>query len=119
MLALKNVLAIADKTPTLIFDEIDQGIGGRVGSVVGRKLWNLAKGHQVLCITHLAQLAGYGQQHYRVSKEIEQERTITKVESLSGEERMIELAQMLGDISAGTLQSASEILQSVNETVGN
>jgi DNA repair protein RecN (Recombination protein N) len=119
MLALKNVLAVADKTPTLIFDEIDQGIGGRVGSVVGRKLWNLAKGHQVLCITHLAQLAGFGQQHYRVSKEIEQDRTITKVEPLSGEKRMMELAQMLGEISAGTLQSASEILQSVNEIVGN
>jgi len=118
MLALKNVLSIADKTPTLIFDEIDQGIGGRVGAIVGRKLWNLAKGHQVLCITHLAQLAGYGQQHYRVSKKIEQDRTITKVEPLSGEKRMMELAQMLGDISAGTLQSASEILQSVNESVG-
>jgi len=119
MLALKNVLAIADKTPTLIFDEIDQGIGGRVGSVVGHKLWNLARGHQVLCITHLAQLAGYGEQHYRVSKNIDKERTITKVDSLSGEDRLMELAQMLGDVSAGTLQSASEIMQSVNEVVGN
>jgi DNA repair protein RecN (Recombination protein N) len=66
----------------------------------------------------LAQLAGYGEQHYRVSKKLEDERTITYVENLNGEDRLMELAQMLGDVSAGTLQSASEILQSVNETVG-
>src|SRR5690606_10158309 len=59
MLALKRVLAQADQTPTLIFDEIDQGIGGRVGAVVGEKLWSLATNHQVLVVTHLAQLAGY------------------------------------------------------------
>jgi DNA repair protein RecN (Recombination protein N) len=118
MLALKNVLAAADKTPTLIFDEIDQGIGGRVGSIVGQKLWNLGRGHQVLCITHLAQLAGYGDQHYKVSKKLEGERTVTCVDILDGEDRLMELAQMLGDVSAGTLQSASEIMQSVNENVG-
>ena len=66
MLALKNVLANADKIPTLVFDEIDQGIGGRVGMVVGEKLWNLSHQHQVMCITHLPQLAAYGEQHYRV-----------------------------------------------------
>lgn len=118
MLALKNVLAKADNTPTLIFDEIDQGIGGRVGSVVGQKLWRLARGHQVLCITHLAQLAGYGKQHYKVSKKLENGRTVTDLEILKGEDRLMELAQMLGDVSAGTLQSASEILQSVNGIVG-
>ncbi|MBN1667157.1 MAG: DNA repair protein RecN, partial [Anaerolineales bacterium] len=68
MLALKNVLARADHVPTLVFDEIDQGIGGRVGSVVGHKLWKLTDRHQVLCITHLAQLAAFGQQHYQVHK---------------------------------------------------
>jgi DNA repair protein RecN (Recombination protein N) len=57
MLAIKNVLARADQIPTLIFDEIDQGIGGRVGTVVGRKLWELAQDHQVLCVTHLPQLS--------------------------------------------------------------
>ncbi len=64
MLALKNVLARADHTPTLIFDEIDQGIGGRVGAVVGEKLWKLGREHQVLCITHLAQLAGFRRAAY-------------------------------------------------------
>ncbi|MFN8376764.1 MAG: hypothetical protein U0694_28315 [Anaerolineae bacterium] len=67
MLALKRVLAQTDQTPTLI-TTIDQGIGGRVGSVVGEKLWALASNHQVLCVAHLAQLAGYGDKHYRVSK---------------------------------------------------
>ena len=115
MLALKNVLAHADQTPTLIFDEIDQGIGGRVGAVVGQKLWNLAREHQVLCITHLPQLAGYGEQHFKVDKVIEDGRTITKVLELSGDARLMELAQMLGEVSEGTLQSAHEIMQSVSE----
>jgi len=82
MLALKNVLAKADHTPTLIFDEIDQGIGGRVGAVVGHKLWQLGQEHQVLCITHLAQLAGFGGRHFKVEKEIKDSRTITVVSSI-------------------------------------
>ncbi|MDH5505619.1 MAG: DNA repair protein RecN [Anaerolineae bacterium] len=115
MLALKNVLAHADHTPTLIFDEIDQGIGGRVGAVVGQKLWNLGREHQVLCITHLPQLAGFGDQHFRVTKVMKGDRTTTRVEKLEGEARLMELAQMLGDVSEGTLQSANEILQSVRQ----
>ena len=75
MLALKNVLARADHVPTLIFDEIDQGIGGRVGTVVGKKLWQLTNQHQVLCITHLPQLAAFGQQHFQVQKQIVDGRT--------------------------------------------
>jgi DNA repair protein RecN (Recombination protein N) len=116
MLALKNVLAKADVTPTLIFDEIDQGIGGRVGSVVGQKLWNLGRQHQVLCITHLAQLAGYGEQHIKVDKKIEGGRTTTTVKVLKDNDRLMELAQMLGEVSEGTLQSANEILQSVSQS---
>ena len=83
MLALKAVLGRADETPTLIFDEIDQGIGGRVGGTVGRKLWGLtgviaeASPHQVLCITHLPQLAAYGDRHFHVTKQIAGQRTIT------------------------------------------
>jgi len=115
MLALKNVLARADHTPTLIFDEIDQGIGGRVGAVVGEKLWNLAKEHQVLCITHLAQLAGYGDRHFKVAKEFTQGRTVTVVSKVTDQDRLVELAQMLGDVSEGTLQSANEILQGVKK----
>jgi DNA repair protein RecN (Recombination protein N) len=110
MLALKNVLASADQIPTLIFDEIDQGIGGRVGLVVGQKLWNLARSHQVFCVTHLPQLAAFGDEHYQVEKLIEGKRTLTRVARLSGEPRMLELAQMLGEVSEGTLRSAHEIL---------
>jgi DNA repair protein RecN (Recombination protein N) len=111
MLALKNVLARADHIPTLIFDEIDQGIGGRVGTVVGKKLWQLTNQHQVLCITHLPQLAAFGQQHFNVKKKIDNGRTTTSVEQINGEARLHELAQMLGDVSMGTLKSAQEILQ--------
>jgi DNA repair protein RecN (Recombination protein N) len=111
MLALKNVLARADQVPTLIFDEIDQGIGGRVGGVVGQKLWNLGHQHQVLCITHLPQLAVFGDQHFQVQKVINGGRTITQVAPVKGEERLLELAQMLGEVGEGTLRSAHEILQ--------
>lgn len=111
MLALKNVLAKADHTPTLIFDEIDQGIGGRVGTVVGQKLWQLGQQHQVLCITHLPQLAAFGQQHYRVQKAVNAGRTSTVVEPLEGQKRLTELALMMGDVSEGTLRSALEIIQ--------
>jgi DNA repair protein RecN (Recombination protein N) len=110
MLALKNVLAKADDIPTLIFDEIDQGIGGRVGTVVGKKLWNLARHHQVLCVTHLPQLAAFGEQHFQVMKQIENSRTLTSVSDLKGDARIPELAQMLGETSQGTLQSASDML---------
>lgn len=112
MLALKNVLAKADQVPTLIFDEIDQGIGGRVGQVVGLKLWNLGRSHQVLCITHLPQLAAFGDQHFRVEKLINNGRTTTSVARLTDDDRMLELAQMLGEVSEGTLRSANDILQS-------
>jgi DNA repair protein RecN (Recombination protein N) len=118
MLAIKNVLAQADPVPSLIFDEIDQGIGGRVGLVVGRKLWELARQHQVLCVTHLPQLAAYGEQHLRVLKQVNAGRTETQVESLQGDARMIELAQMMGEVSEGTRRSAQELLQMVSQTVG-
>jgi len=114
VLALKSVLAKHDNVPVLVFDEIDQGIGGRVGAIVGQKLWTLATQHQVLCITHLAQLAGYGQQHYQVLKEVDNRRTITQVQKIEGEARIHELAQMLGEVSNGTLQSAREIMKSVD-----
>ncbi|MDP3184479.1 MAG: DNA repair protein RecN [Anaerolineales bacterium] len=112
MLALKNVLARADQVPTLIFDEIDQGIGGRVGGVVGEKLWSLGHQHQVMVVTHLPQLAAFGDHHWQVQKVILDGRTITQVTRLQGEARTLELAQMLGEVSEGTLRSAHDILQS-------
>ena len=114
MLALKNVLAAADTIPVLIFDEIDQGVGGRVGMVVGEKLWNLSISHQVMCVTHLPQLAAFGDQHYHVNKHIEDGRTLTGVEQLEGDKRQLELAQMLGPVTEGTLRSAEEILDVVH-----
>jgi DNA repair protein RecN (Recombination protein N) len=112
MLALKNVLARADQIPTLIFDEIDQGIGGRVGGMVGEKLWSLGRAHQVMVITHLPQLAAFADQHFQVQKVVENSRTITRLTILTGEPRTLELAQMLGEVSEGTLRSAHDILQS-------
>jgi len=135
MLALKAVLARADQTPTLIFDEIDQGIGGRVGAVVGRKLWGLTEvggrksevggqesdarraggrhAHQVICITHLPQLAGYGDAHFRVEKSAVEGRTLASVQTLNEKARVQELAQMLGAPGEGAVKSAKEILASV------
>lgn len=111
MLALKDVLAKADHIPTLIFDEIDQGIGGRVGTVVGEKLWKLARQHQVVCITHLPQLAVFGEQHFHVQKQIQEGRTTTQVNQLEGQARLVELAQMLGGVSEGTLHSARDLAE--------
>jgi DNA repair protein RecN (Recombination protein N) len=129
MLALKTVLSRADETPTLIFDEIDQGIGGRVGATVGQKLWGLteaegeAVGHQVLCITHLPQLAGYGDCHFKVEKHVvsapesgpQGQRTTTAVRPLEGDEQVEELAQMLGVVSGSARESAREILAQVRK----
>ncbi len=115
MLALKGVLARADQTPTLIFDEIDQGIGGRVGTIVGQKLWSLGGSHQVLCITHLPQLAGFGDQHFKVEKAFQGERTVTHVRPLGASERIYELAQMLGGTGDKAMDSAEEILAYVEQ----
>jgi len=115
MLALKTVLSTADETSTLIFDEIDQGIGGRVGGIVGRKLWGLTQAdglqHQVLCVTHLPQIAGYADSHFHVEKHVSQQRTTTRVRILEQDDRVEELAVMLGKPSDGTRRSAQEILE--------
>lgn len=111
MLALKNVLAQADDIPTLIFDEVDQGIGGRVGMVVGEKLWQLGQRHEVLCVTHLPQLAAFGDQHFQVQKQIDAGRTTTQVERLNDESRLDELAQMLGSLNEANRAAAQKTLQ--------
>ena len=115
MLALKNVLANADTIPTLIFDEIDQGIGGRVGATVGEKLWQLGASHQVLCVTHLPQLAAFGNQHFHVMKQVVDGRTVTVVEVLSDTRRVDELAQMFGGKNDVNLAAAQETLNTATE----
>jgi DNA repair protein RecN (Recombination protein N) len=113
MLALKTVLSRADHTPTLIFDEIDAGIGGRIGAVVGRKLWGLSDAHQVMVVTHLPQLAGFGDGHFKVEKQIVGKRTVTRVARLKKAGRVEELTEMLGPEAESARQSAQEIMEYV------
>ncbi len=114
MLALKTVLSRADHTPTLVFDEIDAGIGGRIGAIVGEKLWNLAADHQVLVVTHLPQLAGFGDEHFKVEKIVQKGRTLTRVHPLKTEERIAELSEMMGKETAeSTQQTTREYLDYV------
>ena len=112
MLAMKVALSAADTVPTLIFDEIDAGIGGRTGGVVGHKLWTLAQKHQVFCVTHLPQMASYGERHLRVAKDVVEGRTVSSVKVLSDGERVEELAVLLGGtVTDATRQSAQELLR--------
>ena len=111
-LAIKQVLAEADDTPTLVFDEVDTGIGGRSADPVGRSLWALARRHQVLCVTHLPQIAAHADVQFRITKRERDGRTVTEVERLDREGRIVELAQMLGGTAGGptALASARELL---------
>ena len=110
MLAIKTILSTADQIPILVFDEVDAGIGGRAGSVLGEKLWGLSKSHQVLCVTHLPQIACYADHHAKVTKLASHDRTVTSVEVLDGEARVAELSQMLGSDSGATRTNALEML---------
>ena len=96
MLALEGILAEADDTPTLIFDEVDSGIGGGMAEMVGRKLAAVGTTRQVLCVTHLPQIAAMADAHFRVEKRTHGGRTETSVHRLEGEDRVEEVARMLG-----------------------
>ena len=111
MLAIKTILSTADQIPILVFDEVDAGVGGRVGSVLGQKLWGLSKSHLVLCVTHLPQIACYADHHAKVTKLASHDRTVTSVEVLDGEARVTELSQMLGSDSGATRTNALEMLR--------
>ncbi len=113
MLAVKKVLAKTGSVGTLIFDEVDSGIGGAVAEDVGKKLKDVAQHHQILCITHLPQIACFGDKHYRVAKTVSDERTITSVDFLSEEERLDEIARMLGgsELTKKTRAHAREMLE--------
>ena len=111
MLAIKTILSTADQIPILVFDEVDAGIGGRVGGVVGQKLWGLSKNHQVLCVTHLPQIACYADNHVRVVKTVSRERTMTSIETLDEEGRVTEVSQMLGSGGGAARVNAVEMLE--------
>ena len=115
MLALKNTLAQADTVPTMVFDEIDQGIGGRIGALVGEKLWQLSRYHQVICITHLPQLAALYDSHYHVRKQISGNRTQTVVTRLAAEESLHELASLLGADNEENIQAVKAMLKESSE----
>jgi DNA repair protein RecN (Recombination protein N) len=99
LLALKSLLGRREEAETLIFDEVDAGIGGRTAELVGIRLSKLSKRHQVICITHLPQIACYGRFHYLVKKQAEENETSTTISMLTESERPEELARMLGGIS--------------------
>ena len=111
MLAIKSVLSKVDATPTLIFDEIDIGVGGRSGDVVGQMLSTLSRDHQVICITHLPQVAVFADTHYNVRKDVRDERTISTVTPLSGQDRIKELSAMQGSLSEPAMESTQELLE--------
>ncbi len=113
VLALKAILAETDEVETVIFDEVDAGIGGGTAEVVGRKLAELAQHHQVICITHLPQIAKFGDHHYGISKHVMDGRTLTTIQPLGEAERQQEIARMLGgeELTAATLKHARELLK--------
>ncbi|WP_312641851.1 DNA repair protein RecN [Hydrogenoanaerobacterium sp.] len=113
MLSLKNVIADKDQVGTLIFDEIDTGVSGRAAQKIGQKLAQVSKGRQIICVTHLAQVASYADNHLLIEKNIRNARTYTEVHSLDKAERIHEIARIIGgaDITDTVLKNAEEMLR--------
>jgi DNA repair protein RecN (Recombination protein N) len=111
MLALKTVLAAEDEIPLLVFDEIDANVGGGTAVVVGGKMRQIARRHQVICITHLPAVAASAAAHYVVTKRIESGRTISEITLLDAQQRIREIARMLGGQTDTALQHAREMLE--------
>lgn len=111
MLAMKSCLADADRIETLIFDEIDVGISGRTAQMVAEKIRGIGKNHQVICITHLPQIAAMANHHYLIEKRIEGEKTVTSINHLNREQEIMELARLIGgvEITDTVIQSAKEM----------
>jgi DNA repair protein RecN (Recombination protein N) len=115
MLAVRTLIAGDAPGRTLVFDEIDAGIGGRVADVVGRRLRRLGNTFQVLCITHLPQIAAHGAAHFHIAKSVRQGRTVTRVERLGSRERVEEIARMIsgaGEPSGRSRATAKELIES-------
>jgi len=117
MLALKNILAESDRIPLLIFDEIDAGVSGQIALAVGKSIQSLAQTHQIICITHLPQIASFGKAHYQVEKYVDDGRTFTRVNVLAGENRVKEIAGLMGGkkLSEEILQSARQLIKEATE----
>lgn len=114
MLGFKSILAEADNIPTLIFDEIDTGISGRTAQIVGEKIHKIAKKHQVISVSHLPQITALADSHYQISKNINnQGKVTTQITKLNDEERIYELARLLGgvNVTSTTLNHAKEMLE--------
>ena len=110
MLAMRCALSRGGPVPTLVFDEIDMGVGGRSGEIIGKKLSLLAREHQVICITHLPQVAAYGDTQYSVQKKVAGDRTFVEIVALFGKEREAELSDMLGNLGEPSMFGAQELL---------
>jgi DNA repair protein RecN (Recombination protein N) len=118
MLALKTVLASHDRLGTLVFDEIDANVGGRLGDVLGQKLAALGRTHQVICVTHLPQVASYARHHWTIRKGRRGKRTITQIQPLQEADRLEELASMLRGEARGetTRQEAAAMLEAARRS---
>lgn len=114
MLAFKKITGDYDEIPTMIFDEIDSGISGIAASVVGHKLKEIAATHQIICITHLPQIAAFGEHNYKIEKQTDESSTYTTITELTADEKVQEIARLLGGatITDTTLKSAKELIQS-------
>ena len=114
MLALKSVNAVDDRSKSLVFDEVDAGIGGQTADVVGHKLKRLSKKNQVICVTHLPQIASYADNHYFITKNVEKGRTFTHVTLLDDKQRIHEIARMISGErkTDSVLKHAAELLKS-------
>ena len=119
MLALKSALAGADRVPVMIFDEIDTGVGGAVAAAIGTRLKDLGRFHQVLCVTHLPQVASQANHHWCVEKSQVKNRTMTSVRLLSSIERENEIARMLGGstVTKKVRETAAELIISSPEGI--
>lgn len=112
MLALKSVLAESDRVPSLVFDEIDSGISGKIAQIVGKKLLELGKHHQIICVTHLPQIAAFANSHYKVLKYVEDSRTFVDIEIMDNNNKLKEIAKLLGgrDLSREALENARHLI---------
>jgi len=112
MLAIKGIMAKGDKIPILVFDEIDAGIGGKTAEIVGKKLKALSKNHQVICITHLPQIASFADRHMKIEKTVANKRTVVTIKQIDKNDRTEEIARMLsGELTDVSLKHAKELLK--------